>query len=116
MKNPTKTLTKTLAILVASICITLLSTSIQAEPSPDIKSTVFTVNGMVCAFCAQGIEKKLAAMPAVQSVHVNLEKKIVVVETKPGQTLDTTTVIADIKDAGYDVTHVETVEKNHESP
>jgi copper chaperone CopZ len=47
-----------------------------------------TVNGMVCAFCAQGIEKRLSKMPASEAVFVDLKRKVVVVEAKPGQTLD----------------------------
>ncbi len=47
-----------------------------------------SVNGMVCAFCAQGIEKRLSKMPATKSVFVDLKKKIVAIEAREGQTLD----------------------------
>lgn len=70
------------------------------------------VNGMVCAFCAQGIEKKLSKLPAAQTVYVDLKRKVVVVEARPGQTLDTKVIEAEIKDAGYDVTQIETVEQS----
>ncbi|HWH74038.1 MAG TPA: heavy-metal-associated domain-containing protein [Methylibium sp.] len=72
-------------------------------------TTKLTVNGMVCAFCAQGIEKKLKAMPATEAVYVNLADKIVAVQIKDGQTLDIDKVRAEVKDAGYDVVKVETV-------
>ena len=71
-----------------------------------------TVNGMVCAFCAQGIEKRLSKLPAAQAVHVDLKKKIVAVEAKEGQTLDPKIITAEITDAGYDVTKLETVEQS----
>jgi copper chaperone CopZ len=67
------------------------------------------VNGMVCAFCAQGIEKKLRALPQTREVYVNLKHKIVAVELKDGQALPLDTVKEAVKDAGYDVTRIETV-------
>jgi len=68
-----------------------------------------TVNGMVCSFCAQGIEKSLMNMPQTKAVFVDLKKKIVAVEAKDGQTLDSKMIAAEIKDAGYDVVKLETV-------
>lgn len=70
------------------------------------------VNGMVCAFCAQGIEKRLSQLPATQAVYVDLKQKIVAVEAKEGQTLDTKTIAAEITDAGYDVKKLETVNQS----
>lgn len=71
-----------------------------------------SVNGMVCAFCAQGIEKRLAKLPATKAVYVDLKQKVVVVEVRDGQTLDPKTITAEITDAGYDVTKLETVEQS----
>ena len=79
------------------------STAIAAE------SMKATVNGMVCAFCAQGIEKTLMKIPQTKAVFVDLRKKIVAVEAKDGQTLDGNKIAAEIKDAGYDVVKLETV-------
>ena len=73
------------------------------------ESVKATVNGMVCAFCAQGIEKTLMKMPQTKAVFVDLKKKIVAVEAKEGQTLDGKKITAEIKDAGYDVVKLETV-------
>ncbi|MET0334222.1 MAG: heavy metal-associated domain-containing protein [Rhizobacter sp.] len=68
-----------------------------------------TVNGMVCAFCAQGIEKRLSKLPATKAVFVDLKQKIVAIEAKDGQTLDAKVITAEITDAGYDVTKIENV-------
>lgn len=65
------------------------------------------VNGMVCAFCAQGIDKKLRALSQTKDVYVNLKQRIVAVELKEGQTLANETVKDLIKDTGYDVTSIE---------
>lgn len=68
-----------------------------------------TVNGMVCAFCAQGIEKRLQKLPATKAVFVDLKQKIVAVEAKDGQKLDGKAITAEITDAGYDVVKLEPV-------
>ena len=67
------------------------------------------VNGMVCAFCAKGIEKKLKAMPQTQAVFVDLKQHIVVLELKDGQNVPLDDFSQVIKDAGYDVTKAEVV-------
>jgi len=69
------------------------------------------VNGMVCAFCAQGIEKKVRALPQTADVYVNLKKKLVAVEVKEGQSLSTDTIVNLVKDAGYDVSAIEVVDE-----
>jgi mercuric ion binding protein len=77
------------------------------EPIQTIKAEV---NGMVCAFCAQGIDKKLRALPQTKEVYVNLKRKIVAVELKEGQSLPESTVKGVVKDAGYDVINIQTVD------
>ncbi|MBN9204352.1 heavy-metal-associated domain-containing protein [Methylibium petroleiphilum] len=92
------------------LSVALLSLSAQAATT-----TKLTVNGMVCAFCAQGIEKKLTAMPQTQAVYVDLAEKIVAVEAREGQSIDVDKVRAEVKDAGYDVIKVETVSESVEA-
>ena len=93
--------------VVAAIVLSCLAASSFAATS--IKATV---NGMVCAFCAQGIEKRLSKLPAAKTVFVDLKEKIVAVEAREGQTLDGQVIREEIKDAGYDVTKLETVEQS----
>jgi mercuric ion binding protein len=69
-------------------------------------SVKVTVNGMVCAFCAQGIEKRISKMDATKAVFVDLKKKTVAIEAKEGQTLDAKAISAEIVDAGYDVVKI----------
>ncbi len=95
--------------------LVLFATALAALTAQAATTTKLTVNGMVCAFCAQGIEKKLKAMPATEAVYVNLADKIVAVQVKEGQTLDVDQVRAEVKDAGYDVVKVETVSDSIES-
>lgn len=88
-------------LLLVSI-ISLLFSNV-AFAAQTIKANV---NGMVCAFCAQGIEKKMRALSQTKDVYVNLKQRIVAVEVKDGQTLSSETVKDLIKDAGYDVTSI----------
>lgn len=91
----------------AALALVAFSTSTVAATS--IKATV---NGMVCAFCAQGIEKRLSRMPATQAVFVDLKRKVVAVEAKDGQTLDAKAISAEIADSGAEVTRLETVSQS----
>ena len=82
------------------------------SPAFAVTSMKATVNGMVCAFCAQGIEKRISKMPATKAVYVDLKKKTVVVEPKDGMTLDQKAIVEEVKDAGYDIVKVESVAKS----
>jgi mercuric ion binding protein len=82
------------------------------SPAFAVTSMKATVNGMVCAFCAQGIEKRISKMPATKAVYVDLKKKIVVVEPKDGMALDQKAIIEEVKDAGYDIVKVEAISKS----
>jgi mercuric ion binding protein len=82
---------------------------IAAISSMAANSVKVTVNGMVCAFCAQGIEKRISKMGATKDVFVDLKKKTVAIEAKEGQTLDFKAISAEIVDAGYDVVKIEPV-------
>lgn len=61
------------------------------------------VYGLVCGFCAQGIEKILKQNPATADVVVSLEKKLVAVTTKPGQDISDAELTKAITEAGYEV-------------
>ena len=61
------------------------------------------VNGLVCAFCAQGIEKKLRGFPATSDVVVSLEERLVALSTKDGQDIPDDELRHALTDAGYTV-------------
>lgn len=94
--------------------IITLAFALAAVPSLAATSIKATVNGMVCAFCAQGIEKRITGLPATKAVFVDLKKKTVAIEAKEGQTLDEKAIRSEITDAGYDVVKLETVQKSVE--
>jgi len=65
------------------------------------KTIEMDVNGLVCAFCAQGIEKTLKDFPATERVFVSLEHRIVAVQVKDGQDIADAALRKAITDAGY---------------
>lgn len=90
------------------VFVSLVSLSLFSQLAMAATQTIQAkVNGMVCAFCAQGIEKKMRSLSQTKEVYVNLKQRIVAVELKEGQTLSENTVKDLIKDAGYDVTVIE---------
>lgn len=93
-------LTRTL--LAAVLAVSALS----AQAGDTVK---LQVNGMVCAFCAQGIEKRLTSLPETGELYINLAQKIVAVQPKAGQSVNIEKVKAEITEAGYDVVKVEAV-------
>jgi periplasmic mercuric ion binding protein len=60
------------------------------------------VKGMVCAFCAQGIEKKFMAEPEVDSIEVSLANKFVKLKFKEGKSISKEKITELLKDAGYE--------------
>lgn len=92
------------ATLLVAACA--FGIALPASAGTAIKASV---NGMVCAFCAQGIEKRLMKLDATREVFVDLKKRVVAVEAKDGQSLDIKLVTAEIVDAGYDVKKIEVV-------
>jgi copper chaperone CopZ len=97
------------AIKSVALCAVFLPATALFSYANATEVAKVTVNGMVCAFCAQGIEKTIAKMPQTKAVYVNLDKRIVAVEPKDGQKLDMAKIKAGIVDAGYDVVKTETV-------
>ena len=64
------------------------------------------VYGLVCGFCAQGIEKTLRKNPATADVVVSLENKLVAIGTKEGTDISDQDLTKALTDAGYDVKQI----------
>ena len=65
------------------------------------------VKGVVCSFCAAGIEKILIANPNVESVAISLRTAIVTVHFKSEKTVRDEELKKLIQDAGYEVSSIE---------
>jgi mercuric ion binding protein len=70
---------------------------------------------LVCAFCAQGVEKKMKSQAATDKVFVSLEKKVAVVALKDGQDIPDATIKAEITDAGYVVKSIARSEESFDA-
>ena len=90
-----------LAAFLAVFCTTVLADTIEMK-----------VYGLVCGFCAQGIEKTLRKNPATADVVVSLEDKLVAVATQPGQDIPDATLTQALTDAGYDVKGISRTERS----
>jgi copper chaperone CopZ len=81
------------------ISITLLSLGNSA-----LAATIeMQVNGLVCGFCAQGIEKTLRKNPATADVFVSLEDRLVAIATKDQLDIADSVLRKALTDAGYTV-------------
>jgi copper chaperone CopZ len=74
-----------------------------------------TVNGLVCGFCAQGIEKTLRRNAATDDVFVSLENRLVAIATKPETDIADEVLRKSLKDAGYDVKAIARTERSLQS-
>ena len=83
--------TKLLTLIIASGLATVASA----------ETIHTTVNGMVCVFCATGIEKTFRKQSEVESVKVDLPSKQVTIKTKPGKTLSDAKIKEVVTYSGY---------------
>jgi len=87
--------------LILFIAISLLSVVANAG------TIEMKVNGLVCGFCAQGIEKTLRKYPATADVFVSLEHRLVAIATKEGQDIQDDELRKALTESGYDVKAIE---------
>ena len=87
--------------MITALMLLLLSAQAMAD------TIEMKVNGLVCAFCAQGIEKTLRKNPAVTDVLVSLEDRLVAIAVKPGQDIPDQDLRQALTDSGYDVKSIE---------
>ena len=85
---------------ILAIALTLASATAQATT---IEMKVF---GMVCGFCAQGIEKSLRKYPATADVTVSLEHQLVAITTRDGADIPDADLRKIIEESGYDLKSV----------
>lgn len=94
----------------------VLMVAIMLSMSPLASATTIEmdVNGLVCGFCAQGIEKTLKGYPATEGVFVSLEHRLVAVQLKDGSEVDDAALRKALKDSGYTVVGIRRTERSLE--
>lgn len=90
-----------LGFTTISVADTKTSSSSSEMHLQVLTSQTFKVNGMVCAFCAQGVEKNFNKMDEVHSTKVNLDKMEITVVTTTSKGLSKDTIENVIKEAGF---------------
>src|ERR1700685_3714895 len=88
----------------------LISFLLTASASIQAATIEMNVNGLVCAFCAQGIEKQLRKFPATADVVVSLEQKLVAVALKDGQDIPDAELRRALTNAGYSIKSIQRTE------
>lgn len=86
----------------------ILFTFVSEAKKHSVTQKVVLVNGMVCAFCSNSIEKKLKKESAVQAVKVDLEHKKVVLSLDPQQNLSDHKIKKIIQSSGFKVVSITT--------
>jgi len=89
--------------------ITIAALSILVSASAWAEGAKVKVDGMVCAFCAQGIKKKFAENPAIESTEVDLDKKEVALTFRKDKKMSDEEIRKTIVEAGYKVQNLERV-------
>jgi copper chaperone CopZ len=106
------TMFRTLALTVA---LAAVSVSAAAQPTrnppppaaaPFVSDAEVSVNGLVCDFCAQALDKSFKRRAEVSAIRVDLTTKVVSIDFKPDATLDDATIRRIITNAGYNVTAI----------
>jgi copper chaperone CopZ len=78
----------------------LVAVSLIATASAHARTIEMTVNGLVCGFCAQGIEKTFRKNLATADVLVSLENRLVAIATKEGTDISDAELREALKSAG----------------
>jgi periplasmic mercuric ion binding protein len=64
------------------------------------------VSGMVCSMCAQGIQKSFKQVEGVSKIHVDLDKKVVLITTENDKDVNDSDIEKAITEAGYNVASI----------
>ena len=81
----------------------------KAKVSIEQNEIVFKVKGLVCSFCAQGLQKSLSKLAFIdkkmyqKGVYVDIENQYTLVAIKQGSNVVLDDAISAIIDAGYEV-------------
>ena len=73
----------------------------------EARSLRIEVNGLVCAFCADGITRAFRKESAIGTVFVSLEDRLVALDLKEGQDITDANVTRTLTEAGYTVVGIQ---------
>lgn len=93
----------------------VLAAALLLANSSFAETVELKVNGLVCAFCAQGIEKTLRANTGTDAVFVSLEHGLVALTLKDKATITDDELKTALADSGYSVTDIQRSDRTLES-
>lgn len=88
------------AVLAAALAL-------GAATTTEARSLRIEVNGLVCAFCADGIIRAFQKQPETAQVFVSLEDRLVAVQLKEGADITDAKATTLLTDAGYTVVAIQ---------
>ena len=94
-------------VILSLIGAWLFATTSAHAAADRVMTVKASVNGMVCSFCAQGIVAHFKKHPAVSNVHVDLTRKLVLLEEKKGSSISDREITEFIKKSGFEPQKIE---------
>jgi len=98
----------TFRFLLAALLVAAIAPVLAADAPRTIR---MEVQGLVCGFCAQGIDKQMRGFKATRDVYVNLERGLVAVELNPGADIADAELDKALTDAGYTLTAIARIDQ-----
>lgn len=102
-------------LLMAGVLLLIVVLLAQPVWAQSARTVEMQVDGLVCAFCAQGINKKLRALPQTEDVLVSLEHHLVALTLKPETELSDESLRAALTESGYTVRGIQRTETSLEA-
>lgn len=94
---------KKITLLLALCFYQLSQVSLADHPEGTIKVDIY---GLVCDFCARALEKVFGKEDSVEQIEVDLDKKLVTIHLKQGQSIEDAIIRKNIIDAGYNIEEI----------
>tara|TARA_Y100000766_G_scaffold171059_1_gene146856 strand:- start:37 stop:342 length:306 start_codon:yes stop_codon:yes gene_type:complete len=89
------------------LCLSLNSNADEKDIFGEIH---VSVNGLVCDFCAQSIQKLFNKEESVEAVDINMDEGMIKIDLKGGYNMDDNLITKLITDSGYNVERIYRVE------
>ena len=89
------------------LCLSLNSNADEKDIFGEIH---VSVNGLVCDFCAQSIQKLFNKEESVEAVDINMDEGMIKIDLKDGYNMDDSLITKLITDSGYNVERIYRVE------
>ena len=89
------------------LCLSLNSSADEKDIFGEIH---VSVNGLVCDFCTQSIQKLFNKEESVEAVDINMDEGMIKIDLKDGYNMDDNLITKLITDSGYNVERIYRVE------